>query len=316
MLSAVFTAVAPIFVIILAGFWIRRSGVLTEQADASLMRMYVNLLYPCLIANKIIGNEALRTGANVWLPPLAGAATMGAGFVLCWLGARMLRLPRGGGTRTFAFVTGAYNYVFTSIPIIGTLFGDRTLGVLFLFNLGTEVAFWIGCGVILAHRSEAGLWRRIFNVPVISVVAAVVLNFLHMREALDPVQPWVFKAVAMLGNTAIPLALLLTGAVIADFLGEARPSWRDARAFGGAVALRLGFLPLTFLALACWMPCTVELKQVLIVQAAMPAGMFPVALCKHYGGDVGLAVQIVIGTTVLALATMPQWIAWGWRLAL
>jgi predicted permease len=316
MISAVLAAIAPVFAIILAGFWVRRAGVLSEQADASLMRMYVNLLYPCLIATKILGNTALHQSANLWLPPLAGFATMGAGFIICWLGARLLCLPRGMSTRTFTFVTGAYNYVYTSIPIIASLFGDQTMGVLFLFNLGTEVAFWIGTGVILAHRSEAGLWRRIFNVPVISVLTAVALNFLHVRERLGPVVPWAFKAVETLGNTAIPLALLLTGAVVADFLAEARPSWSDAKAFGGACLLRLGFLPLTFLALACFLPCTLELKRVLIVQAAMPAGMFPVALCKHYGGNVGLSVQIVIGTTVLALLTIPQWIALGWRLAL
>ncbi|MDD5349708.1 MAG: AEC family transporter [Chthoniobacteraceae bacterium] len=316
MLSAVFAAIAPVFVIILAGFWVRRSGILSEEADASLMRIYVNLLYPCLIANKILGNEALHQSVNLWLPPLAGAATMGVGFVFCWLGARLLRIPRGPSTRTFTYVTGAYNYVYTAVPVIGSLFGDKTLGVLFLFNLGTEVAFWVGTGLILANSSGMGLWRRIFNVPVVTVLASVALNFLHVREIVSRGQPWILDALQMLGNSAIPLALLLTGAVITDFLADARPSWADAKAFGGACFLRLGFLPLTFLALACLLPCSLELKQVLIVQAAMPAGMLPVALCKHHGGDVGLSVQIVIGTTAIALLTIPHWISLGWRLAL
>jgi predicted permease len=312
MLFAVFAAIAPVFVIILAGFWVRRAGILSEEADSSLMRIYVNLLYPCLIATKILGNEALHQSANLLLPPLAGAATMAVGFVFCWMGARLLRLPHGASTRTFTYVTGAYNYVYTAVPIVGSLFGDKALGVLFLFNLGVEVAFWVGTGLILANHSGISIWQRIFNVPVVTVLVSVALNFLDVRARLPE---WFFDAVKMLGNSAIPLALLLTGAIITDFLADARPSWTDAKAFSGACFLRLGFLPLTFLALACWLPCTLELKQVLVVQAAMPAGMLPVVLCKHHNGDVGLSVQIVIGTTALALFTMPHWISLGWRLA-
>ena len=308
-------AIAPVFVIILAGFWVRRAGILSEEADGSLMRVYVNLLYPCLIATKIIGNDALHSGANLWLPPLAGAATMLSGFVFCWLGARLMRLPRGAVTRTFTYVTGVYNYAYTTIPIVGSLFGNNALGVLFMFNLGVEVAFWIGTGLILPSHGGIPLWRRILNVPVVTVLVSVVLNLFRVRELVPPGQEWIFKAVGMLGDSAIPLALLLTGATITDFLANARPSWADAKGFAGACVLRLGFLPLTFLALACWLPCTVELKQVLVVQAAMPAGMMPVVLCKHHGGDVGLSVQIVIGTTALALFTMPHWISLGWKLA-
>ncbi|MEI8235008.1 MAG: AEC family transporter [Verrucomicrobiota bacterium] len=312
MLCLVFAAIAPVFVLILAGFWVRRAGILSEEADGSLMRMYVNLLYPCLIASKILGNAALHQGANLWLPPLAGFGTIAAGFAFCWMGARLLRIPRGASTRTFTYVTGIYNYAYTAIPVVGSLFGDKALGVLFTFNLGVEVAFWTGTSLILAdHSGENSLWRRILNVPVVTVVASVALNFLHVREHLPE---WLFAAVKILGDSAIPLSLLLTGAIITDFLAEARPSRSDAKAFAGACCLRLGLLPLGFLALVHWLPCTVELKQVLIVQSAMPAAMLPVVLCKHHGGDVGLSVQIVIGTTVLALFTMPHWIALGLKL--
>ena len=102
---------------------------------------------------------------------------------------------------------------------------------------------------------------------------------------------------------------------MADFLGEIRPSRFDGVAIAGACGLRLGVLPLCFLALAHWGPGTLELKQVLVVQSAMPAAMMPVVLCKHYGGVAGLAVQVVLATTVLALLTMPYWINVGLRFA-
>ena len=304
-------AIAPVFVIIFAGFLIRRLGALSVEADASMMRVSVNLLYPCLIIGSIVGNKALHQSVNVWLPPLAGFATVITGYAACWLGARLLRIQRGRETRTFTYVTGVYNYGYTAIPVVGSLFGIKALGVLFTFNLGVEVAFWLGASLILASHPDRSDWRKVINAPVIAIIASVALNSVY-AEAFIP--EWIFKSIQILGASAIPMALLLTGAIMSDFLGEARPSRSDAVVISGASLLRLGLLPIIFLALARWLPCSTELKQVLVVQSAMPAAMFPVVLCKHYGGDAGLAVQIVVTTTALALFTMPLWIPFGLKI--
>ena len=307
-ITPILAAVAPIFVIILAGFLIRRCGALSEEADASMMRVSVNLLYPCLIIGSIVGNKALHQSVNVWLPPLTGFFTVSVGYALCWLGARLLRVPRGRETRTFAYVNGMYNYGYTAIPVVASLFGSKALGVLFTHNLGVEVAFWLGASLILSTHPDRSGWRKVINAPVIAIIVSVVLNFLRADEF---VPEWIFKSISMLGASAIPMALLLTGAIMSDFLAEARPSRSDAMVIAGACVLRLGILPLVFLALARWLPCSTDLKQVLVVQSAMPAAMFPVVLCKHYGGDSGLAVQIVLATTALSLLTMPLWITFG-----
>ena len=303
-----FAAIAPVFVIFFVGFFIRRIGVLTAEADSSLLRICVNLLYPCLIVGTIVGNDALRVGVNVWLPPLVGFTTVVAGYAASYLAARLLRLAPGPETRTFTYVTGLYNYGYAAIPVVGSLFGVKAVGVLFTHNLGVEIAFWIGASLILSTHPDRSGWRRVLNAPVVAILVSLLLNYLHAR---DHVPVWVFSAMQMLGASAIPMALLMTGATLDDYLSEVRPSRSETLALTGACALRLGLLPLAFLALARWLPCSLELKQVLVVQAAMPAAMLPVVLSKHYGGDAGLAVQIVLATTGFALITMPYWIHFG-----
>ena len=78
--------------------------------------------------------------------------------------------------------------------------------------------------------------------------------------------------------------------------------------------LRLGVFPFVFLALAYWLPCSIELKRVLVLEAAMPAAVFPIVMARHYGGDVTTALRVVIGTSLAGLATIPFWIstALGW----
>ena len=174
----VLAAIAPIFLIVIAGFFIRRIGVLSAAADATLLRICLNVLYPCLVVATVVGNPALHRRENVWMPPLAGFVTVMAGFAASYAGARLLRLPRGSETRTFAFVTGLYNYGYMAIPVVDNLFGAKTLGVLFTHNLGVELAFWIGLSIVLAGPGgDEAWWRRVLNAPVIAILVSLTLNF-------------------------------------------------------------------------------------------------------------------------------------------
>ena len=56
----VLTAVLPVFGIMGVGFWLRRMGWLSADADQSLMRLTINLLLPSLIFDSVLGNAALR----------------------------------------------------------------------------------------------------------------------------------------------------------------------------------------------------------------------------------------------------------------
>lgn len=314
MTTTVLAAVAPIIVITAFGFLMRRRNILTPEADHSLLQVCIKLLYPCLIATTIIGNPILKQGINLWLPPLAGFFTIALGYLACFLGARALKIPHGSETRTFVYVTAIYNYGYTAIPLVEALFGQKTLGVIFTHNLGVEIAFWIGAGLILAHaggkehHTGRPLWKRILTYPVITILVSIPLNLLGAREWIPG---WIFEGARMLGACGIPMALILTGATLSDYAATMKPTRYGATAALGASVLRLGILPLAFIALARWLPCPVELKQVLIVQSAMPCAMFPILLTRHYGGNTGMAVQIVVISTILAMFTIPYWISFG-----
>lgn len=113
-----------------------------------------------------------------------------------------------------------------------------------------------------------------------------------------------------LGSGAFPLALVVTGAIMIDMVHAERPSLRVA--LGGTI-LRLGVIPMIILSAAKFLPLALELKQVLIVQAAMPAAMSPLLIAKLYGGRPGIAAQIIVVTTAISLLTIPAVIAFGTR---
>ena len=316
--------VAPVFLIIAAGYGIRRLGWLDEQADASLMRVIVNLLYPCLILDTILGNRALDEPGNVLLAPLVGFGTVVLGYALCYLAAPAFQLREPRRRRTFAFTAGMYNYGYLALPLAYKLFdapagNTRTTGVLFIHNLGVEIALWT-VGLLLVQgntgagagsRGEAvgAALRRILNAPVLAILFAAGLHFAGARHWMPSVA---LTAVHSMGAAAIPLGLILTGATFADQMRNLGGEQRLGVSLGACV-LRLAILPLIFLALAQWLPCAVELRRVILIQAAMPAAVIPVIIAKHYGGDPGTAMRIVLITSLAGLVTIPFWIQMGLR---
>ena len=307
----VFSAVLPIFFVIGAGALARRLGWLDTEADRSLMTVVVNLLYPALIFSIILGNDALRQPSNLILPPLVGLTTVVGGFGLAMLVARKFKIGDQKECRTFAFTTGIYNYGYFPVPIIALLFDRETTGVLLVHNLGVEVAMWVlGVGFILSPSDPKSIWKRVFSGPVIAILVAVPMNYFKVDQHLPNSA---LETINLLGQCAIPLGLILIGATFMDLAKETKITSRLNIPITASV-LRLGILPAAFLFIAFILPLSTELKCVIAVQAAMPCGVFPIVLARHFDGSPEVALKVVLGTTIISFLTIPLWIAIGMKL--
>jgi hypothetical protein len=304
----VLSAVIPVFGIIAIGLLIRKLDWLTEEADQSLIRVNINLLFPCLILDAALGNPALAQPSNLVLAPLVGFATAALGMLVASGAGRLHGLRERSAARTFSATVGIYNYSYIPLPLALLLFpGGETVGVLFLHNVGTEIAVWT-LGVMLFRGTGLGReWRKVVNAPLIAIVAALVMNALGVHDA---VPRSVRLGVHWLGECAIPMALVLIGAVVADHLKDfhSASGWRTILT---AVVLRQAALPILFLLAARHLPASLELKRVMVLEAAMPAAVFPIVMARHYGGDPPTALRVVIGTSVVSLVTIPLWIRFG-----
>jgi len=307
-LPVIFSGIAPIFLIVAAGAAARRLRWLTAEADRSLMTVVVNILYPCLIFSFVLNNPALKDPANLVLPPLLGFVTVTGGFAIAMFAARALKLGDETECRTFAFAAGIQNYGYFPIPLVAMLFGRETNGVLLVHNVGVEVALWsVGVAFILGAGGDRPAWRRILSPPVVAILAAVPMNLLGLDARLPE---FLLEGIDMLAACAIPLGVLLTGATFSDLAPELSPRTRAAIPLA-ACALRLGLYPALFLLVAKLFPFSVELKQVLVVQAAMPCAVLPIVLARHYEGAPAIALKAILFTTAASLATIPLWISLG-----
>jgi predicted permease len=299
--------VLPVFGLIGVGVGVRRLGWMEGDAETSLIRLVVNVCYPCLIFESVAGNSALRSPGNLLLPPLVG-------FAITWLGirsgllvAQAVGLHVGTGLRTFALAVGLTNYGYLPLPIMAGIWGRDSQGVLLVHNVGVEAALWTVGVLVLSGLSLKEGWRKLVSPIVVTLLLAVASNL----SGLTPHLPKVLTdTIHGLGVCGIPLGLVMTGVNLANYLGEPRALF-DTRVIVAATLLRLGVLPIVLLALARYGPFSVDLKRVIVVQAAMPTAMVSIIVARLYGGHPRTAVQIVLGTTALGLFVIPLWLRAG-----
>jgi malate permease and related proteins len=209
-----FLAALPIFLLIFLGAYFRYKGTLDAHADATLFWLVIHVFTPCLIFDSFLGNKALENAANLVIAPILGFLT-----VLIGMGIAALVLPAFGvreiaEKRAFISCVSLYNYGYIPIPIILMFFSKDVLGMLFVFNVGLEIALWtIGYITIVGRTS---LWislKRVCTPPLIAIVVSVITNY---TCGGNPLPVSLTRVIHMAGQGTIPLALLVIGATIFD----------------------------------------------------------------------------------------------------
>ena len=303
----ILAAVAPVFLIIGTGSFLRLLGWMKPEADSSLLKVGVNVLFPALITDTILGNPLLSRVADLWMPPLLGFALIAISFLCMMLILKPLRLPEDT-FRAGIVSAGMQNYGYLVIPLVESLYDRETLGVLFLHNLGVETAMWSLAVWILSNGRAGSFWKHVLNIPVLAIVCSGILNLLQAHQWLPS---FFCKSAHLLGQAAIPLALLLTGATLYDLAMQRTNGKTTVSGLSVALCARLILLPILFLLAVKAIPMGTPLQRVLVLQAAMPSAMMPAVLCRLHGSDARFSLQIILATTFIGLLSIPLWLKFG-----
>ncbi|MEP2777397.1 MAG: AEC family transporter [Luteolibacter sp.] len=304
--SQIILAVLPVYLLMATGAVLRKTRILKREHDAGIMHIVFSVMLPCFILDRTLGEDILQNFGTLTTGAGLGFLFIVTGIAIGWIGAKSIGLSPGKGFRTFALASGCQNYGFAAVPVVEILWGSSAVALLFVHNIGVEVAIW-SVGVMILSGEKGIQWKRLINGPIIAVALALTLVTLGVD---DKVTGPIRTTLSMIGIGAFPIAILMTGASIADLVGTEKPSWKIALA---SCIVRLVVVPVIIILCAKFIPMSVELRQILVVQAAMPAALVPILLARIYGGQPGVAVQVVVATTLVSLITLPFLIYHGAR---
>ena len=270
------------------------------------MQVIFWVMTPCFILDRMLGAVILRDYSTLVMGISLGFFLILVGIAIGYLVGKAIGLEPGHGRRTFALASGCQNYGYTAVPVAQILWGTSTVAVLFVHNIGVEIAIW-SFGVMLLSGDSKFNWKRMVNGPIIAVVIGLLLVLLHLDDKITgPPRHFIY----LVGIGAFPIALVMTGASMLDLVGKEKPSWKI---ISGSILVRMILAPIVFILCAKFVPMFAELKAVLLIQSAMPAAMVPILLAKIYGGRPAVAVQVIIATTIVSIFTLPYIITYGMR---
>ncbi len=332
--TQIVASVLGVFLIIGIGAFCRSQKWLSREADFSLAKITANVLMPSLFLDRILNDATLDALSTAWVPPLFGFGLTTGGLLLAWGIARAVGPWVGLNTdaqqRAFAICAGITNYGYIPLPL-SQIFYPSAEVELILHNVGVDLALWsVGIAIISGgnrSRTTSGqegedaplrqgfprwgivgkILPAITSAPLVAVVIALAIRSLDWDTMIPPS---LMKSIHLLAGASIPMGLLLSGAIIIDFLRAAQ--WTGATP---VILLSIGFrqllMPVIMLAVAGAWATQTDMKHVLLLQAAMSSAVFPIVLTRLYHGDTATALRVVLSTSLAGLILIPIWISLG-----
>ncbi len=288
----------PDFSLILLGYALRRAMQLGDHFWSGMEKLVYFVLFPALLFNALT-----RTHIDFALAApliLAGFLAMLAGMALALPARRLFGMTRTSFAAQFQCAFRYNTYI--GLAVAGTLHGAAgiaAMGVLAgaLVPLANIAAVWM-----LARHGDAGLWRELARNPLILATLAGIACNLAGLEIPRPAQAFLGRlaeAAIVLGLLTVGAALKLRGVTVAGSAG--------ARFY--LLAVKLAAVPA-----AAWLAVRgLGLKgvyaDIAVAFGALPTASSAYILAQRMGVDgSGVAWLISVGT-LLAMLTLPLWLA-------
>jgi hypothetical protein len=308
-------SVFSVFIVMAVGAICRRVGWLTQEADRTLANLTAKILLPSYFLHRILtspefDSPELQTATALFSPPIYGFVTTTLGFAIAFAFARVLGpfigLNSDGKQRAFAISAGICNYGYIPYPLAEKFYPDAVIDLI-LHNVGVDLALW-SVGILILSGAAGGGWKRaLISPPLIAVLFASMVRYFGLH---DEVPEPMLAAVGKLGGSAIPMGLLLSGAIIVDFISDA--DWKGSSGIVlSAIGIRQVLLPAMILAAATILAPSTDIRQVLVLQAAMPSAIFPIVLVRLYDKDSETALRVVLATSLAGIVLIPVWLTLG-----
>ena len=304
--TAILTALAPPFLLIIFGAGLKRLRVLHPAQVPILNGLVLNVTLPALILLGLLRAPALSP--HLALPVLAMfVAEMIALGVVYGL-ARGLKLPpRLLGSVLIVGVFG--NTSFIGYPLTLAIFPRQFPATILLDQFGMTLPMYLTAAVVGARFGGSGghaaAIGRFFRSPIF--LSAVLGLGLHLLPPLPSVPPLLHRTglilmqcLGYLGQGTTPLVLLALGVALRPGAALKRPL-----ALGLACGAKLLLCPLLVWGLCRALGVGGEVRADTILETAMPTAVIASVLSGQNDLEGDFAVGVVFVATVLSALTVP-----------
>ena len=299
------TVLVPIFALLALGFAAARSGLLSAEANAGLLKLVACFAIPALLFRSLTAGAQASNGGEIALIYLLGCAAL---LVVAFVYGRAVLGLSLAECVVFGMGVIYSNSSLIGVPIAQALLGDQGVALLSqIIAIHTLVLIPMAT-LLLAFGSSAGggskaLIAAISNPMTLALAAGLVWRRtgLAAPEMIDHV-------IGMLAAAAPALSLIALGATVARV-----PLPTSFAAPVASVVLKLVVHPLLIWSIAQAMGLPREQILIATMTAALPPGINVYVLAAHFGRhaeDAARSFALATTLSAVSISVVVQAIAW------
>ena len=292
-----FLAILETFIAFGIGAFLTRKKILDASGIQQISNLTLDILFPLMTIGSITRNFKAEQLIETWILPVMGFAIMAFGMFLGKFFSRIMRYGTKERKAMFQHFCTCNNYLFLPLIVLDNLWGDKYVSLLLLMNIGSTIGFWTLGIAAFGGSSRKETLRNIFSINLYAVVLALLLVAFNIQ-----LPAILAKVCNTMGNAAVPLVLIGIGAAIYNSAGKIFHHLFDVFYLS---VVRLIILPVAIIMLLKFLPIPEDIFRVLAVVSLMPVSSSSVLVARRYGGDIDLASQAIIITTLLSIITAP-----------
>ena len=288
---------------ILVGFIIGEKGWFDDKSRGLLAKLVTQVALPCYmlytITQRFTAADLLKMLPALRFPALSMVVLLGIATGVARIFA--VRQDRRGLFISMFFNS---NTIFVGLPINQALFGDASIPYVLIYYMCNTTFFWT-LGTYLIQRDGEGeaqfdlktSLKKVFSPPLMGFLLGLVLVMLQIK-----LPAFLASDLQYLGNLTTPLSMIFIGLSVSHVGVKQLVLGKEQ------LLILLGrFLvaPLLMASIVYWVPLPSLMKQVFIIQSAMPVMTNAPVVARLYGADSDYAAVMVTETTLATMVVIP-----------
>jgi malonate transporter len=306
MFAEIFDIVAPVFIVVAAGYSAVRVGIFGDEPVDQLMKFAIQFAIPCLLF-RATSTIDLAVAFD-WRMLLSYYASAILSFGIAYVVVRRVFKRRPGESVGIAFGALFSNLVLIGLPISERAWGAGGMAPSFaLVSVNAPVCYLVGITTMELLRADgrsAVDTARIVATAIFrnSMMIGILLGFFVNFSGL-PLPDILLSAIDLLARASLPVALFALGGLLTRYqlsksLGEA-----------GMISVTSLLLQPALTWLIAWeLGLPEDTTRVIVLMAASAPGLNAYLFAAMYNRGQDSAASAVLLSTLLSLFTISGWL--------
>lgn len=296
--SATLNQMFVLFTFMALGYFLNWKGILPLNTSIAVSRLETNVLVPCLVFNTFYKYCTIENMKEKWLYIVYGTAIMLVSIVLGVVLSRVFAKDdylRKIYTYSFAVA----NFSFMGNAVVLGIFGEDVLFDYMIFTLPLCLyVYSFGTASLIPKEKDKRFSFKVFLNPI---CVSMLLGALAGLSGI-PLPKFLVTSIAQAGACMSPLAMILTGFVVANYSFKTLAS--KGRIYVASI-LRLIVIPLAFVLVLKLLNTDSTIIMLTLCATAMPLGLNTVVFPAAYGGDTTPGASMALISHIMSIITIP-----------